>query len=473
MTETRDYAYTKSQAMLAKLQRDIPKLIGLAGPLLVGQLAVIAFGVMDTAMVARYSADDLAALAMASSVFISIYVGLTGVVSALAPIAGQLFGAKRFDEIGEEVRQGWWLSAGLSLFGILILANPEILLSIAKASPEVETKAVLYLQIVAWGLPASMAMRVLVAFHNAVSKPTVITWLQIIGLLLKIPLNAWLIYGGFGVDPMGGPGCALATVVINWLWLIAALWIVYQGKFYQIFAVYQRFSWPDKHKIGTLLKLGLPIGLSYLIEVTSFAFMALFIARLGTLPLAGHQIVANLGTVLYMLPLSLSIATSTLVAQSIGADKPSLAKEIGWSSLIFTTSICVLVGLLVWQFKYPLLDLYAPPDEVRLAAIPLFLFIAFYQIFDALQVTSAFILRGYRVAFLPMWIYAISLWGVGLGGGYMLGFNLTGNIPEFLQGAQGFWFANSMSLAIAAALLMALFKHIAKRFEKEHPPVEV
>ncbi len=67
MTETRDYAYTKSQAMLAKLQRDIPKLIGLAGPLLVGQLAVIAFGVMDTAMVARYSADDLAALAMASA----------------------------------------------------------------------------------------------------------------------------------------------------------------------------------------------------------------------------------------------------------------------------------------------------------------------------------------------------------------------------------------------------------------------
>ncbi|MFM6921557.1 MAG: MATE family efflux transporter, partial [Polynucleobacter victoriensis] len=124
---------------------------------------------------------------MASSVFISIYVGLTGVVSALAPIAGQLFGAKRFDEIGEEVRQGWWLSLGLSLFGILILANPGILLSIANASPEVEAKAILYLQIVAWGLPASMAMRVLVAFHNAVSKPTVITWLQIIGLLLKIP----------------------------------------------------------------------------------------------------------------------------------------------------------------------------------------------------------------------------------------------------------------------------------------------
>jgi len=459
--------------MLSNLKRDIPRLLSLAGPLLVGQLAVIAFGVMDTAMVARYSTDDLAALAMAGSIFISIYVGLTGVISALAPIAGQLFGAKRFSEIGEEVRQGWWLSLGLSIFGMLILMNPGVFLSIANASPEVEVKAILYLQIVAWGLPASLAMRVLVAYHNAISKPAVVTWLQIGGLFLKIPLNAWLIYGGFGVDAMGGPGCALATVIINWLWFLTMLIIVYQGNFYKIFSVYEKFSRPDTHKIGTLLKLGLPIGLSYLIEVTSFAFMALFIAKLGTVPLAGHQIVANLGTVLYMLPLSLSIATSTLVAQSLGADKPILAKEIGWSSLIFTTTLCVLVGLLVWIFRYPLLDLYAPSADVRSMAIPLFLFIAFYQIFDALQVTSAFILRGYRVAFWPMWIYAISLWGVGLGGGYILGFNLTGNIPEILQGAQGFWFANSLSLAIAATFLINLFKRTARRFEREHPPVEV
>jgi MATE family multidrug resistance protein len=457
--------------MLSNLKRDIPRLLALAGPLLVGQLAVIAFGVMDTAMVARYSTEDLAALAISGSIFISIYVGLTGVVSALAPIAGQLFGAKRFNEIGEEVRQGWWLSVALSMVGMLILLNPQIFLSIAQATPEVEAKAVLYLQILAWGLPASMAMRVLVAFHNAVSRPTVITFLQIAGLGLKIPLNAWLIYGGLGIPEMGGPGCALATVIINWTWFIAAICIVYYDRFYQQFQVYNKWSWPDFHKIGTILKLGLPIGFSYLIEVTSFAFMALFIARLGNAQLAGHQIVANLGTVLYMLPLSLSIATSTLVAQSIGADRPKLAQQIGWSSLIFNTSLCVLVGLFVWLFRYPLLGLYSPSVEVQEAAITLFLFIAFYQIFDALQVTAAFILRGYRVAFIPMWIYAISLWGVGLGGGYLLGFNVTGNVPEIFQGAQGFWFANSLSLGLAAGLLITLFRVTARKFEKEHPPV--
>ena len=105
---------------LSRLREDIPALLKLAGPLLVGQLAVIAFGVLDTAMTARYSADDLAALAMASAIYISVYVGLTGVVSALAPIAGQLFGAKRYDEIGEEVRQAIWLAVLLSLFGMPI-----------------------------------------------------------------------------------------------------------------------------------------------------------------------------------------------------------------------------------------------------------------------------------------------------------------------------------------------------------------
>ena len=465
------YACIKLAPMIARLKRDIPKLISLAGPLLIGQLAVITFGVMDTAMVARYGADDLAALAVAGSVFISVYVGLTGVVSALAPIAGQLFGAKRYAEIGEEVRQGWWLSMALSILGVLILSNPEIFLSIAKASPEVEAKAILYLKIVAWGLPASMAMRVMVALHNAISKPTVITWLQISGLFLKIPLNAWLIYGGLGLEPMGAPGCAIATLIINWSWMIAAGLIIYRGRFYQPFGIYEQFSFPNLHKLWTLFKLGAPIGLSYLIEVTSFAFMALFIARLGTLPLAGHQIVANLGTVLYMLPLSLSIATSTLVAQSIGADQPTLAKEVAWSSLIFTTCLCVTVGLIVWIFKYPLLDLYAPPEAVKESAISLFLFIAFYQVFDALQVCSAFILRGYRVAFIPMWIYAISLWGGGLGGGYLLGFNVTGNVPAMIQGARGFWLANSASLAIAATLLMTLFVKTAHKFEKEHPPV--
>jgi MATE family multidrug resistance protein len=458
---------------LSRLREDVPALLKLAGPLLIGQLAVIAFGVLDTAMTARYSADDLAALAMGSAIFISIYVGLTGVVSALAPIAGQLFGAKRYSEIGEEVRQATWLALGLTILGCFILLNADHLLAISRLSPEIENKAKLYLTILALGLPASMGMRVLMALHNAVSRPTVITTVQLIGLALKLPLNLLFIYGGLGIEGMGGPGCAVATVIINWSWLLMTLSFVLLDRFYRPFKIFERFSMPDWQRIWTLLKLGAPIGFSYLIEVTSFTFMSLFIARLGTTALAGHQIVANMGTVIYMVPLSLSIATMTLVSQSIGAKELERAEEIGWSSVFFTTFVCVVIGITVWCFRMQLLDLYDPPAEVKLFSIPLFLFIAFYQVFDALQVTAAFILRAYRIAFWPMLIYAGSLWGVGLGGGYLLGFNVLGNTPTFLQGANGFWAGNSISLGLAACLLLYLFRKTAERYEKTHPPLKV
>ncbi|OIM98438.1 MATE family efflux transporter [Polynucleobacter sp. QLW-P1DATA-2] len=457
---------------LSRLREDIPALLKLAGPLLIGQLAVITFGVLDTAMTARYSAEDLAALAMASAIFISIYVGLTGVVSALAPIAGQLFGAKRYSEIGEEVRQATWLALGLTVLGCFILLNADHLLAISHMSPDIEGKARLYLNILALGLPASMGMRVLMALHNAVSRPAVITIVQLIGLGLKLPLNLLFIYGGFGIEGMGGPGCAVATVIINWSWLLMTLSFVLLDRFYRPFNIFERFSLPDWHRIWTLLKLGAPIGFSYLIEVTSFTFMSLFIARLGTTALAGHQIVANMGTVIYMVPLSLSIATMTLVAQSIGANKPERAEEIGWSSVFFTTTLCIMIGIAVWVFRLKLLDLYDPPAAVKVFSVPLFLFIAFYQIFDALQVTAAFILRAYRIAFWPMLIYAGSLWGVGLGGGYLMGFNVLGNTPTFLQGANGFWAGNSISLGLAACLLLFLFRKTAERYEKTHPPLE-
>jgi len=456
---------------LSRLREDVPALLKLAGPLLIGQLAVIAFGVLDTAMTARYSAEDLAALAMASAIFISVYVGLTGVVSALAPIAGQLFGAKRYSEIGEEVRQATWLALGLTILGCLILTNVDHVLAISRVSPDIEGKARLYLNILAIGLPASMVMRVLMALHNAVSRPAVITVIQLIGLALKLPLNLLFIYGGFGIEGMGGPGCAVATVIINWTWMLLTLGFVLFDRFYKPFEIFVRFSIPDWQRIWTLLKLGAPIGFSYLIEVTSFTFMSLFIARLGTTALAGHQIVANLGTVIYMVPLSLSIATMTLVSQSIGANKPERAEEIGWSSVFFTTATCITIGIAVWVFRMQLLDLYDPPAEVKAFSIPLFLFVAFYQIFDALQVTAAFILRAYRIAFWPMLIYAGSLWGVGLGGGYLLGFNVFGNIPTFLQGANGFWAGNSISLGLAACLLLYLFRKTAERYEKTHPPL--
>jgi MATE family multidrug resistance protein len=102
--------------------------------------------------------------------------------------------------------------------------------------------------------------------------------------------------------------------------------------------------------------------------------------------------------------------------------------------------------------------------------MPLFFFIAFYQLFDAIQVGTAFVLRAYKVATIPTLMYAVALWGAGLGGGYVVGFNITGLTPNFLLGAAGFWLGNSLSLALVGLALAWYLRRVQRILEREHVP---
>lgn len=442
--------------------QDLRRITHLAAPVLVGQLAVIAFGVIDTIMSGRASATDLAAVGLGGSIYVTVYVSLMGVLQALAPVAGQLYGANRSAEIGAEVRQAAWLGVALAIPGMLLLLFPAPLLEFAKAPPELVEKASHYLHIGAYGLPAALGFRIYMALNNALSRPVMVTVLQIAGLALKIPLNAWFIEGGYGLAPMGGPGCALASTLISWIWFLSGLAILLRGAAYRSLEIFTRWEWPRWDRIQPLLRLGLPMGLTYLIEITSFTLMSIFITRMGTDTLAGHQIIANLSAVAYMMPLSLSIATSTLVAQSIGARDMAAARRIGWRGIRLGAGLALLTGTLLWLLREPLLHAYVSDPAVIAKALPLMLFVAFYQAFDAVQVMSAFILRAYKIALIPTLIYAGSLWGVGLGGGYVMGFGLIDALPAFTRGASGFWLANSISLAIAGTLLVRYFMRVSR-----------
>ena len=444
------------------LFQDLRRIASLAGPVLAGQLAVIAFGVIDTVMAGRASATDLAAVGLGGSIYVTIYISLMGVLQALSPIAGQLYGAGRIEAIGAEVRQAAWLGAALAIPGALLLAFPAPLLAFAKAPPELVEKATAYLHFGAFGLPAALAFRIYSALNNALSRPVMVTVLQIGGLALKVPLNAWFIHGGLGVPALGGPGCGLASTLISWAWCIAGLLILRYGSAYHPLRIFSTWSWPAAGPLRALLRLGLPMGLTYLIEITSFTLMSIFITRLGTVTLAGHQIIANLGAVAYMLPLSLGIATSTLVAQHLGARDLAGASRLAWRGIRMAVTLAVLTGALLWLLRKPVLHAYASDPAVVAAALPLVLFVAFYQAFDAVQVMTAFILRAYKIALIPTLIYAGSLWGIGLGGGYVLGFGLIEGMPAFTRGASGFWLANSISLAIAGVLLVRYFSRVSK-----------
>lgn len=423
--------------------------------MLIGQLAVIANGVIDTAMTSRYSATDLAALALGASIYISVFVGLNGVLAAISPVIGQLFGAERFDEIGAEVKQGAWLAIFLTLAGCTVLLFPQPLLSLAHASPELSEKATLYLRILALALPATMGFRLYASLNTAIGRPKMVMSLQVAALALKVPLNALFIFGGLGIPAMGGPGCAVATGITVWLTFIIGFLILRFNESYHGFRIFRSgFILPQWTALRELLKLGIPMGLSYLIEVTAFTFMALFIARLGDTVVAGHQITANFATVLYMIPLAIANATGTLVAQSIGARQLDVARQVGFAGIRLAAALSVTIGCIVWIARDLIVRAYTPNEAIMAMALPLFAFIAFYQLFDSVQVTTAFVLRAYKVAVVPTLIYAVALWGIGLGGGYILGLDPFGFSPPVLQGAAGFWMGNSVSLALVSAGLL-------------------
>lgn len=423
--------------------------------MLIGQLAVISNGVIDTAMTSRFSATDLAALALGTSIYISVFVGLNGVLAAISPVVGQLFGAERFDDIGAEVKQGAWLACLLTLAGCAVLLFPQPLLSLAHASPELSEKATLYLRILALALPATMGFRLYASLNTAIGCPKMVMSLQVTALALKVPLNSLFIFGGFGLPAMGGPGCALATGITVWLTFIVGFLILRFDSSYRMFRIFgSGFVRPKWKALRELLKLGIPMGLSYLIEVTAFTFMALFIARLGDTAVAGHQITANFATVLYMLPLSIANATGTLVAQSIGARQFDVARQVGFAGIRLAAILSVTIGCIVWLTRELIIRAYTPNEAIMAMALPLFAFIAFYQLFDSVQVATAFVLRAYKVAIVPTLMYAVALWGIGLGGGYILGLNPFGISPAYLQGAAGFWMGNSASLALVSAGLL-------------------
>ena len=176
----------------------------LAVPVFIAQIAIMANGLVDTLMAGRYGTVDLAAVGIGASIYVTLFVTLNGILIALTPICGQLFGAGRYAEIGEEIRQSLWFALGLTALSLFMFAHPEALLRLADLSGEVELKTRAYLNAIAWGVPAAYALRVFQGFSTAISKPRLIMLLYLFGLALKVPLNGLLMYGGFGLPAMGG-----------------------------------------------------------------------------------------------------------------------------------------------------------------------------------------------------------------------------------------------------------------------------
>lgn len=429
---------------------------------LAGQLAVMAFGVADTIVAGRHSEEALAALSIGAAIFISVYVALMGLLQALLPVWAEQHGARAQSAIGASVRQSLYLWALASVAGMAVLLSPGAILRWTEVPQALRGDVQRYLTIVAFALPPALLFRIYSTLNQALGRPQLVTWLQVGSLAIKVPLSIWFTFGGAGLAPQGVVGCAWATLAVNASLLALAIGMLRTQAMYRPLGLWRSLERPDPAQIGRFARLGVPAALSILVEVTSFTLMALFIARQGTLASAAHQIASNLTAVLYMVPLSLAIATSARVSYWRGAGDEAQARAVAWMGLRLAAGLGLALALLLLLGRAPLAGLYSTSAEVVALTAALLLWVAGYHVADALQTLCIFVLRSYGITLAPLVVYCVLLWGGGLAGGYLLAYRgLAGWGPTGSPAA--FWAASAIALAVTAAAFSGMLLRVLRR----------
>ena len=424
----------------------------LGGPILIAQLAQMANGVIDTIMAGHYSPRDLAAVGIGSSLWMPILLFFFGVLSALQPSIAGYLGAGQARRIIPTSWQGLYIGLASALLMILALIGAGELLPLLRLEPATAGITQGYLQAFVWGVPALMLITALRGLTDGLGHTRVIMAVSLLATLLNLPLNYVLIYGKLGLPALGGVGCGWATALSNGLAALVMLIYLNRSRQYRAFHLLAGWVAPHWASITDLLRLGLPIGASMFVEVSMFAVIALFLAPLGPTVVAGHQVVLNIVSLVFMLPLSLGMALTLRVSFLIGAGQPEVARRLARTTLLLALGIALVYMPLLLFGRELLVALYTGDPGVREVAMQLLVFAAIFQIADVLQVTAISALRGYRDTRLPLIIMLVSFWGLCLPLGYALTFT-DWLLPAL--GAPGFWLALTFGLSCAGVLLIA------------------
>ena len=436
--------------------QEITKIFKLSVPLFIAQFAQTAMGFVDTIMAGGVSANDMAAVSIATSLWLPSILFGVGVLMALLPLIAQAHGANNSQEIIKIGQQGLYLSLLLAIPILFVLYNAGYAVQLLKIDPSLQDITTGYLHIILFAVPPFLLFQALRNYVEGLSytKPAMV--ISFIGLLANIPLNWVFVYGKLGFPAMGGVGCGLATVIVYWIMFFSLfLYVLYTRKLKHYFLFTALFK-PDFKQLWAIFKLGLPVAIAIFFEVTIFACVAILISPLGALIVAAHQIAINFSSMIYMLPLSISHAVSIRVGFNLGRSSNQGAKNACNAGFSIGVLLTILTASLTIIFRESIILLYTDNSEVMTLATTLVLFSALYQGVDAIQVIAGGALRGYKQMNAIFKRTFIAYWLVGLPVGYILGMT---NLITAPLGASGFWIGITIGLATSAILLgQHLFK---------------
>lgn len=427
-------------------------------PILITQIAMYMITFFDILMTGRYDTYHLAGVTIGSSFWVPVYTGLAGILLALTPIIAHHSGAKNNREIRPSVQQGLYVSVVLSIVVFLVIQyGVGPILNAMPLEEQVRIVASDYLLGMSFGLLPLFGYAVLRSLFDGLGQTRVSMSIVLLAAPINICLNYLLIYGSFGFPELGGAGAGYASAITYWLvffiaWMTAAKF----GPFKQ-FHLFQQWAKISFQKWKEILTIGIPMGISIFVEISIFSIVTLLMANYSTATISAHQIALNFTSLLYMIPLSISMGVTILVGQEVGAKRYHEAKRYGYLSIGLAVLFSFIAIAILLTFREQIAGLYTTDIDIVKLSMHFFIYAALFQLSDAIQAPVQGILRGYKDVNITFLMAIISYWVLGLPIGYAMA-----NFTSF--GPYGYWIGLITGLTVGAITLSLRLRFIQNKY---------
>jgi MATE family multidrug resistance protein len=423
-------------------------------PVLITQLGLYAMNFFDTVMSGHAGSNQLAGVAIGSSLWVPIFTGLNGILMALTPIVSQLEGARNNKEVPHAVTQAIYLSIIISL--TVIAAGYFILdpvLNVMALEPEVERVAKGYLIALAFGVVPLFLFGALRSFIDALGHTRISMFVTLIALPINAFFNYLFIFGKAGFPELGGIGAGVATTISYWITAIITISILFKVEPFKKYKLFKTLYKPSLKAWKAQLKIGVPIGFSIFFEVSIFAAVTLLMSDFNTATIAAHQAALNFASFLYMLPLSIAMALTIAVGFEVGAARYKDAAQYSFIGIFTALAFAVIFSTLLIIFDEQVASIYSNQKDVIQLTTSFLWYAVFFQLADAIGAPIQGALRGYKDVNVTFFLSFISYWILGLPVGYYLA-NYTS------YGAYGYWIGLISGLSAGAVILFLRLKYI-------------
>ncbi|MES9682928.1 MATE family efflux transporter [Bacillus sp. AFS001701] len=415
-------------------------------PILITQVTLFSMSFFDTIMSGNSSPGDLAGVAIGVSIWTPISTGLTGILVAITTMVANLNGAKQDEKITPLVTQAIYL-AGIIAIVIIIIGIFSIhpILNHMNLDPKVHRVALHFLFALSFGILPLFLYTVIRQFIDGLGKTRTTMVITVISVPVNVILNYFLIFGKAGLPRLGGVGSGVASAITYWIIFGIALYIIKTKKPFSSFNLFKKLPPISFATWKSILKLGVPIGLSIFFEVSVFSVVTLLLSEFDTETIAAHTVAMNFASLLYMVPLSISMALTIAVGYEVGAKEFQNAKEYSKIGLVMAVSIASFFGIIIYLFRYDVAGWYTNDPSVQILAGGFLIFAVMFQLFDAIAAPIQGALRGYKDVNATLIMMILAYWVIALPVGYAL--------SNTNLGAKGYWVGLIVGLGVSALTL--------------------